>query len=101
MLSYYLIRIKTVEEGSPFDTHIPDGRGRRSDEDDALVETLLRELQVLRQEAIARVHGLAAGAPAHLQHLVPAQIALLGRRGADVVCLVCLGKYRETYITPL
>ena len=60
----------------------------RADEDDAFFFATFGELGVLRQEAIAWMHGLRAGLLAGLDDAVGQQIALAAGRGADVHRLV-------------
>ena len=55
-----------------------------ADEDDALLFDAARELFVLAQEAVARVHGLRAGLLAGGDDLVHHQVGLARRRRADV-----------------
>jgi hypothetical protein len=68
--------------------HRLDGRGRRADEDQAGVGAGLRELLVLAEEAVARVHGFGARGLGGFEDALPAQVAVLGRAAADVHRLV-------------
>ena len=47
------------------DAHVPDGRGGRPDEDDARLLAQVGKLNVLGEEAVARVDGLRAGTLCH------------------------------------
>src|SRR5262245_32958601 len=46
--------------GAVFQTHRTDGLGWRTDKDDAGVKTCLREIGILRQEAVTRMNALRA-----------------------------------------
>src|SRR5213079_3333673 len=48
--------------------HPADGVGRWADEDDARLRAGLREVRVLREEAVARVDRVRPGAPRHVEH---------------------------------
>jgi hypothetical protein len=63
--------------------HGGDGLGRRPDEDDARLLERRREGTVLRQEAIAGMHGLGAGLAAGFHDLVDQEVAFGGGRRAD------------------
>ena len=63
----------------------------RADEDEAGLRAGLCEPRVLREEAVARVDGLRAGAACRLDDGVAAQVALPRRRGTDRVGLVGRG----------
>ena len=69
--------------GGRLAAHRADGRCRRADEDDAGRGAGLGELVVLRQEAVARVHGLRAGGLGGVEDLVRQQVGLARRRRAD------------------
>ena len=66
--------------GGGLDAHVPDGRGGRPHEDDAGLLAEVRELDVLGEEAVARVDGLRAGPLGDLDDLLLLQVAL-NRRG--------------------
>ena len=68
--------------------HGLDRRGRRADEDQAGVGAGLRELLVLAEEAVARMHRLGARGLGGLEDLLPAQVAVLRRAAAQVHRLV-------------
>ena len=70
--------------------HGANGGGRRADEGDAGIGAALREFRILRQETIAGVDRLRAGATRHVEDDVAAQVGLRGRRGADRVRLIRL-----------
>ena len=59
--------------------HRLDRVGLRADEDDAFLLERSAERRVLRQEAVARVHGLGAGVLARLDDALDHEIALRGR----------------------
>ena len=63
--------------------HGRNGLGIGADEDDAGLLQRHREGLALRQEAVARMHGLGAGGAAGLDDLVDQQVGLRGRRRAD------------------
>ena len=67
--------------GGGLDAHVPDGRGGRADEDDALLLAEVGELDVLREEAITRVDGLRPGLLGGLDDPVLPQVGLLGGGG--------------------
>src|SRR3546814_6930732 len=64
--------------------HRGDGVGGGADEDDARLVQRLAEALPLRQEAIARMHGVGAGRLARLDDLVGQQIGLGGGRRAKM-----------------
>ncbi|MCY1219587.1 hypothetical protein D9M72_315690 [compost metagenome] len=68
--------------------HGLDRRGRRADEGQAGVGAGLRELFVLAEEAVARVHGFGARGLGGLEDLFPAQVAVLRGAAAEVHRLV-------------
>ena len=63
--------------------HGADGGDRRPDEHDAGIGHRLREFGILRQEAVARMDGLGAGAVHGIDDGVDVEIAVLGRRRPD------------------
>ncbi len=79
--------------------HGGDGRGRRADEDKASLETGLGELGALGQEAVARMHGIGAGAAGGVEQRIDAQVALGRGRLADAHRLVGLGDMRRQGIS--
>ena len=74
--------------GARLRAHRLDRRGGRADERDASLLQRSRERCVLRQEAIARMHRLGAGALDHLEQLVDHEVALAGRPRAEQERLV-------------
>jgi len=79
--------------GSGLVTHGPDLTRRGADEDDVDALADLRELRVLRQEAVSGVNRLGAGHFGGGDDPGDVQIALGGRRRADAHILV-----REAYV---
>ena len=69
-------------------THRADGGGRRADEHHTGFGAGIGKGRVLGQEAIARMHRLRAGAFAHVQDHIRAQIALPRWCRPDVIGLV-------------
>ncbi len=63
--------------------HRADGGSRRADEDDAGGRAGFGEILVLRQETVARVHGLRAGGLGRIEDPVCHQVGLARRRRAD------------------
>ena len=63
--------------------HRRDRLGRRPDEQEPRVAAGPGEGRVLREEAVARVHGVRAGAPRGAGDRVDAQVRLGGRRAAE------------------
>ncbi len=74
--------------GGILEAHRLDGRGGRSDEDDAGLGAGRRESRVLRQESVAGMHAGRAAALRHVEDDVAAQIAVARRRRADQMRLV-------------
>ena len=74
--------------GFTLGTHGADGGRRRADEDEPRLGASLGEAGILGQEPIARMHRLRARAPGGLDDLLGHEIALAGRRGADMHRLV-------------
>ena len=63
--------------------HPADGVGRWADEDDARLRAGLREVRVLREEAVARVDRVRPGAPRHVEHPLDRQEGRARDRRAD------------------
>ena len=76
--------------GAGLVAHRGDGLGGRADEDQPRVVAGLREVLVLGQEAVARVHGVRAAEPGRLDDGVDAQVRLRRQRLADAHRLVGL-----------
>ena len=74
--------------GAVLQAHGADRRGRRADEDDAGIDAGLREVGVLRQEAVAGMDAVGARRLRGGDQFVDAQIAVGRRRRADGVRLV-------------
>ena len=68
--------------------HDLDGFGRGTDEGDAARRDRARELGVLREEAVARVHGVGAGACDDVKDRLGVEVALGGALAAERVGLV-------------
>ena len=69
--------------GGRLGTHRPHGGCRRPNEHQSRCHAGIRELRVLRQEAIARMDRLRPGSQRHGDDFVAAQVAFLGRGWAD------------------
>ena len=74
--------------GGVLEAHGADRLGRGADEDQPRRLDRIHELGVLGQEAVARVDRLGAGRQRRLDDRIAAQVAVLGRRAADVDRLV-------------
>lgn len=68
--------------------HRLDGIRRRSDEGHSGVANGCRKVFVLRQEPVARMHGVDAGPARRVHDAIDVQVALARRTGADRVRLV-------------
>ena len=64
--------------------HRADRRRRRSDERQPRIDTGLRKIGILRQEAIARMYRIRADALRHLEHAGGVEVALGRGRGAQI-----------------
>ena len=60
------------------DTHVPDGRGGGTDEDDARLMAQVGKLHVLGEEAVARMDSLRASPLCHFNDPLFLQVALKG-----------------------
>ena len=58
------------------DAHVPNGRGRGADEDDARLLAQVGELDVLGEEAVAGVDRLRSGPLGHLDDPLLLEVAL-------------------------
>ena len=67
---------------------VADGLRRRPDPDQAGVDDGLREVGVLRQEAVAGVDGVGAGLGGGVEDLVEDEVGLGGRGAAEGECLI-------------
>ncbi len=74
--------------GCAFRAHRADRRRGRPHEDQTRVDAALRECGILRQESVARMHGLGADAPRERDDLRDIQIALGRGRRPQVVRLI-------------
>ena len=84
--------------GGDLVAHRPDGPDRRADEGDAFLLQRLGEGGVLRQEAIAGMHGVRAGPADRLDDFLDDDIGLRGRGGADMHGLVGHGDMQRAAI---
>ena len=66
-----------------FRAHRRHHLGGRADEDEARIETGLREFGILGQEAVAGMHGLGAGLARGLDQPLDIEIAVAGPRGPE------------------
>src|SRR5271168_559270 len=64
------------------------GFGRRADEGDGVFRAGPRQRSVFREEAVAGMERIAAGAARHVHQLVDAEVALARGRGTDGIGLV-------------
>ncbi|MDQ1105945.1 hypothetical protein QE405_003229 [Nocardioides zeae] len=78
--------------------HGLDGRGRRPDPRQARLDDGAGEVGVLRQEAVARVHGVRARRPRGLEHEVGPQVGLGGRAPREAYGAVRLRHERQVRV---
>ena len=71
--------------GGGFGAHGADGGRGRADEGDPRGGAGFGEVRVFAQEAVARVDGVRAGAPGHVQDQVAAQVGIAGGGGTQAI----------------